>query len=201
MPTGYTAELIEKPGVTFEAFALRCARAFGALIMMRDDPLDAVIPDDFKPDAYYRESLERSEAKVRELEMLTFPQAEERAVAEYERRLAQHVEWQGRVARENAIFSAMIAKVEAWTPPTPDHEGMKTFMLDQLRMSLNDPPDSRWAPKKMTGDEWLAEERKQAADRLARDRADWDKEVKRAAERTAWVKALRTSLLPSEVKS
>ena len=35
MPTGYTAEI--KDGISFETYALKCARAFGACIMQRDD--------------------------------------------------------------------------------------------------------------------------------------------------------------------
>lgn len=43
MPTGYTADLMEK-GMEFKPFVLQCARAFGALITMRDDSLDAPSP-------------------------------------------------------------------------------------------------------------------------------------------------------------
>ena len=45
MPTGYTAGILE--GETFEQYALQCAKAFGALVMMRDEPSDAPIPDQF----------------------------------------------------------------------------------------------------------------------------------------------------------
>jgi hypothetical protein len=38
MPTGYTAELIEK-GMEFNDFVLTCARAFGACIELRDRKL------------------------------------------------------------------------------------------------------------------------------------------------------------------
>lgn len=37
MPTGYTADI--KDGITFRDFALRCARAFGATIMQRDEDI------------------------------------------------------------------------------------------------------------------------------------------------------------------
>jgi len=36
MPTGYTNCI--KDGVTFEQFVWKCARAMGALVMMRDEP-------------------------------------------------------------------------------------------------------------------------------------------------------------------
>lgn len=37
MPTGYTSPLYEGKEISFEQFALRCARNFGALVMMRDE--------------------------------------------------------------------------------------------------------------------------------------------------------------------
>lgn len=36
MPTGYTDAI--KDGISFNQFILSCARAFGALITMRDEP-------------------------------------------------------------------------------------------------------------------------------------------------------------------
>ena len=41
MPTGYTAEILNGEIKTFPEFAKKCARAFGAMIHMRDDSLDA----------------------------------------------------------------------------------------------------------------------------------------------------------------
>ena len=46
MPTGYTADIQDGKITTLREYALSCARAFGALIMMRDDPHDAPIADD-----------------------------------------------------------------------------------------------------------------------------------------------------------
>ena len=40
MPTGYTAIIEDKPGLTLREFALRCARGMGACIMQRDDNMD-----------------------------------------------------------------------------------------------------------------------------------------------------------------
>jgi hypothetical protein len=37
MPTGYTAAI--KDGISFEKFVWDCARGMGALVMMRDEPL------------------------------------------------------------------------------------------------------------------------------------------------------------------
>ena len=54
MPTGYTAILFDKPETSFRQYAYVCARAFGALVSMRDESLDVPLPVEIKPDSYYR---------------------------------------------------------------------------------------------------------------------------------------------------
>ena len=44
MPTGYTYDLYDGKDIEFPDFVMKCARAFGALIEIRDDPMDAAIP-------------------------------------------------------------------------------------------------------------------------------------------------------------
>ena len=63
MPTGYTASVADGRVTEFAPFALQCARAMGALIMMRDEPHDAPIPERFEASDYYSKSL--AEARER----------------------------------------------------------------------------------------------------------------------------------------
>ena len=65
MPTGYTATLMEK-GQDFPDFVLLCARAMGATIMLRDEPLDAPIPE-FQPSDYSAKQLEESKEELARL--------------------------------------------------------------------------------------------------------------------------------------
>lgn len=58
MTTGYTVDMYEGKEVSFPEFATKCARAFGALVSMREEPLDAPIPEEFKPSSYHVEQLE-----------------------------------------------------------------------------------------------------------------------------------------------
>lgn len=63
MPTGYTVGIADGKITTFEQYAMTCARAFGALVMMRDDPFDAPIPEEIKvADYYVTNAKEKSEA-------------------------------------------------------------------------------------------------------------------------------------------
>jgi hypothetical protein len=68
MPTGYTAAI--KDGISFQQFAMACARAFGALVMMRDEPSSAPIPD-FQPSNFHVEHLELARAELARLQALT----------------------------------------------------------------------------------------------------------------------------------
>lgn len=60
-----------------------------------------------------------------------------------------------------AKCEAMLASVEAWQVPTPEHESLKTFMREQITQSIAfdcQPPASEPTPP-ITGDEWLQRER------------------------------------------
>ena len=44
-----------------------CARAFGACIMMRDESVDAPIPEEFKPSTYHIEELEKAKSDLKKV--------------------------------------------------------------------------------------------------------------------------------------
>jgi hypothetical protein len=46
MPTGYTAAIGE--GIEFDKFVMQCARAMGACVMMRDEPIGPKLREDMK---------------------------------------------------------------------------------------------------------------------------------------------------------
>ena len=60
MPNMYTADIEEK-NITFEQYALRCSRAFDALISLHDEFLGAEIPDEIKPSDYHLKEVQRIE--------------------------------------------------------------------------------------------------------------------------------------------
>ena len=63
MPTNFTYDLYAGNEMTFPEYAMRCARASGMLAGMRDDPIDAVIPDEFEANSYYIEVSMRFDAR------------------------------------------------------------------------------------------------------------------------------------------
>lgn len=196
MPTGYTASVMDGKITDFRQFAMQCARAFGALINMRDDAWDAPIPEQFKPSDYHVKALATAKLRYDELRSMTPEQLKEACNADYRNRLAGREKYKAEQKIENDRLDAMLAEVEKWTPPTGNHAEMKTFMREQIRISRNDLSTlDKYDPVvKMTPQEWLGKELEKSQRDVGYHAGEQEKEVERAKGRTLWVKQLRDSL-------
>lgn len=196
MPTGYTHAVQTGEITEFPDFAMQCARAFGALIMMRDEPSGAEIPEAFEPSTYSAERATEARAKLAALQAMTDPEIKAAADADYRGRLDSWEQRKRKRAEGKARYEAMLAKVTAWTPPTPDHVEMKSFMLDQLKESIkfDCSGDYDVKPEPVSIYEWRIAE----INRLTKDIAYHEKaqaeEVARTEGRNLWLRALRDSL-------
>ncbi|HUW00859.1 MAG TPA: hypothetical protein VMW08_00775 [Acidimicrobiales bacterium] len=202
MPTGYT-ESVQKGEVTeLAVFAIECARAFGALVTMRDAPTGTPIPDEFQPSSHYRDRIAELETELAEVEGWSHDQAADAAMDAFTAEVDRRRERREREAEEEARYEAMLAKVEAWTPPTLGHRELKTFMVDQLTESIRFDCSTLYPadgdPKRaMSPEEYRAMRRTTITDQLERARDEWVKEQRRASDRTRWVNDLRASLKES----
>jgi hypothetical protein len=68
--TGYVHHMVEK-NQTFPQFAMSCARAFGALVEMRDEGMDAKIPDEIKPEPYHKKAAAEARKELVAFEAMT----------------------------------------------------------------------------------------------------------------------------------
>ena len=196
MPTGYTAPVNDGTVTTLKDYALGCARAFGALIELRDEPSSTPIPQKFKRSTYHDKALKDAEADLASLSNLTATERQAKADKANADRLAY---WQKSKADQSALkarYDAMLAKAKNWTPPTPDHEDFKNFMVSQLEQSIKfdtgygeDTP-----PEPVTADQWYADALKEARRQVKYHTDGRDEEIKRTAERQAWLDALRGAL-------
>ena len=197
MPTGYTESVKSGQVTEFSDFALRCARAFGALIEMRDEPLTAKIPERVEPDTtYYDDSIETARRRLRELESMLPEEANKESRAEREQNLREIEERKERRKADRMRYEAMLSKVRQWEPPSAEHVGLKEFMEKQLVDSIDfDCDDTYDKPDPfMNGEEWRAEQIRKARkdiDYLTRER---QKEVERTESRNAWIRQLLDSL-------
>lgn len=197
MPTGYTSPLYEGKEISFEQFALRCARNFGALVMMRDEPLDAPIPERFEPDEFYRKEYERCKKEYDDF--INNPPSEKELEAEYEDRVAKSNSDFQRQQEERRLlgdrYENMVSKVLAWNPPTEEHVSLKEFMLSQLRESMEwdcsvlhpyIPDKKEWISRKLNG--------KDIKEEMEHYKNLWEKELAATESRNKWIKELRDSL-------
>lgn len=194
MPTGYTAPIEDDPSYTFEQFVWRCARAFGALILMRDDDMDARVPQAFEPSNWNAEQLAKAQAKLAELEGATLEQAAVLARAEFESALKYYNETRERNAAKAAAYAAMRAKVEAWEAPSEEHTELKKFMLNQIDESVRFGCYEPDEPICKEASAWLVDALDAARDAVAYHTEEHGKELKRTQERNRWTRLLRESV-------
>ena len=219
MPTGYTAKLCDGEQ-TFKDFAMQCARAFGPLVEMREDPseswqatyschpnscpyissIDAPIPEKTKRSSYYDEALSKTVAEYDRLKTMLPGKALAYGKACFNERIKR---LQGRLEKSQSTrdrILKMIAQVEAWPVPTDEHNPLKAFMLEQLTTTLENDGDTDYYEKEIAKAKTLnpldyyQAFLSSAARDIARYKQEAQKEMELNASRNAWLKALRQSL-------
>jgi hypothetical protein len=201
MPTGYTSRLCDGPQ-TFEEFVMGCARAFGAMIEMRDMDASAPIPEEFKPSDYHQKAIADARERLAKFKAMSELEAEKLAIAEYDEAVTTHHKRREDRRALRDRLGAMMRDVREWVPPTPDHQGMKEFMLGQLETTAEF--DGRdWKipePDLVSGADYRLAGVKRALKDIAYHTVEHDKEVEWCRSRSAWVRALRESLRPKAAR-
>jgi len=194
MPTGYTAD-IEK-GITFQEFALGCARNFGALITMRDDPHDAEIPDVFQPSDYHSKVIVKAKAELAQLEDMSPEEAKLQADADFRNNKQGNTDYCKKKAKLREKYEAMLVQARAYKAPTPEHEGYRNFMIERIEGSIDFDCCGDYDPKaeRQTGEQWLADRIAKAHRDISYHTEQHEKEVERCTMRTRWVQEMKRSL-------
>lgn len=196
MPTGYTAAI--KDGISFEQYVWSCARGMGALVMMRDEPSGAPIPERFEPSPFYAEKVVTARAELSRLKSLTREQASAEADAAFQRALAAHDKGIAEATELLNKYNTILAKVVEWNPPTADHNGFKAFMLEQLHSSIKFDCGTDYyeknPPERKSTDGWHAIAVAEAERSLAYYEKAQAEEIECTESRNAWLKALRESV-------
>lgn len=196
MPTGYTSILTEKD-VSFKDFALRCSRAFGVLLDMRDQPLSAPIPEKLEESTYAQKALANSEREYEDL--LAMSKDEQIAYSAKKRKeiLASLKDGQKKSQLENNRFRDMLEKVKRWQPPTPEHQGLKDFMAEQLKTSIS---DDSWYVERIRevefgdDDDYYASAVRSAKQNVLYYQKEVSKEKESVTKGNFWLNDLRKSL-------
>lgn len=201
MPTGYTADVGDGKITEFADFTLTCARGFGALVMLRDHNQSIEATRTYIEEkaylgksGYYEREIENAAARLAELEAMTDEEALAAAQARADEVTASNADYDAKKDATRQRYEDMLAKVEAWEPPTDGHVEFKAFMVEQLRGSI----DFDCSPFAMTVPEVsLSEHRREIArqrDRIAHAERQIEEERARNEGRVAWVSALLDSV-------
>jgi hypothetical protein len=198
MPTGYTMDVQDGKITAFSDFAMRCARAFGALVEMRDDSMDAPIPDKFEVSDYHVKAKANAEARLVQLVAMTEDECRDAALVEFQEAEAGLVDYKEKALLHKGRYLKMLAEARRWTPPTPDHEGLRKFMIEQLQQSIDHDCNTSFYPVPVLkpGREWHVDAVAKAQKDIKYHTEQMIEDEKRSRTRTEWVKSLRASLNP-----
>ncbi len=199
MATGYTVQIEE--GITFKEFVLICARAFGACISMRDDPIGKEIPNEIVPSTYHLKEIESAKNKIQLLSNLSLIELTKEAKLKFKKDIDYYNESIKKNKELKEKYENMLCKVNMWNPPTKDHVNLKEFMIKQIEDSIQfDCYAEKYMEKPIlqTGKEWFAEQMELVKRDLQYHVKENEKEIKRCKERTKWIQDLKNSLKEEE---
>jgi hypothetical protein len=197
MPSGYTCG-IEK-GITFKEFALGCARAFGALIDLRDAPYDTEIPDVIEPHiSFYQESLKKDEEELEQLLNKNKEEIKEGWLKHCEEVKKDNEERLQKVKALTEKYEYMLEKARAYIPPTSDHIKYKEFMISQIKESMEFDCVAYNSVYPKTTLEYYEGKINTLQHSIEYDKKAIAEEIERAKSRTDWIQALKKSLAEEE---
>ena len=187
MPNVYTVILEEKE-VTFEEFVLRCARGMWQLSMMEGQPLDAPIPQQFQAP---EKELEEARQRLAEIQSWDEEKAEREAEKAYQKAIQERNKIIAQDLQLRQRYEKILAQVQAWIPPTPNHRKLKQFMIEQIEGSIKS--DCEYIPeepKRLSGTEY----KKQLIAEVQQQIEGYEKKIERIKATNNWLRALRESL-------
>lgn len=131
MPTGYTAGILDGKIKTFKQFATQCIRAFGGAIHMRDDDWDAPYRPD-KASDYYINSVKDAKDKIEKLKKVSDKELVNNRKKELIEERIRYTKIIEEKKQAELKLQEFLEEANKYVPPTPDHQGIKDFMIQQL---------------------------------------------------------------------
>lgn len=191
MPTGYTAA-IEK-GCSFSEYIWGCARAFGALVTMRDDSSDAKIPERLTPCSYNLDRIAEIQKELSSIDKMKRSDIEKAIKNERDEVIKRNTKYREEFDLKRERYEKMAKQAQGWVPPTVDHVKLKEFMIQQIEVSrcgsLFQEPILD-----LTVEEWIENKKYKLYSDLEYSSKQHAEELERTAKRNQWLKALRDSV-------
>lgn len=196
MPTGFTDAVGSGEVTDFSEYALTCARAFGACVMIRDTPISSEIPV-FEVSDYHANRWMEAREKLKEFESMDDSSRREL----YEKENAADVEAAKRRIEEKnqrrERYEKMLEKARAFTPPSPEHDNYAKFIVEQLEKSIEWDCDTEIDEQSMTQipfEEWQQRKLKTLNRNVSYHAKENENEIENTATRNKWVRQLKEAL-------
>lgn len=197
MPTGYTSNIYEGENMSGADFIKRCARAFGAYVMVRDEPLDNEVPDRFEVSSWNKERLLESNKELQRYYTMSLEEAQKEADVQYEKKVKYNIEQIDKLKELKKRYQQTLDEVRRWSPPTKDHVNLKKYCIEQLETSINHDCDLSYyieEVKHYSGQEWLDMSIASCLRDIEYHSKQQAEENKRVDERNEWIRQLKESL-------
>lgn len=198
MPTGYTSDIYEGKEVSGKDFVLKCARAFGALIQMRDEPLNTPIPNEFKPTSYHLKSIKQDKEQLEKYRNMSLEEAERQAETDYLLSVGNAHEQRKRALEMKSRYEKTLNEVKAWEIPSSEHKELKEFAIKQLEESIQWDCNLKFCDPnlvvKLSPEEWLERKISMCEKNIKYHQEEHEKEIEHVNTRNKWINQLRESL-------
>lgn len=196
MPTGYTSEIYHGEEVSPKDFLLTCARAFGATISMREEPLNAEIPE-FEPSNYYKDALTKELSELDRYTNMSLKGVEMVVDTLYQNQLNEYKKISDNQKQLLKRYTKLLECIKEWEPPTSEHISLKEFAIDQLKASIKTDCNPSLIREVVRHDpeEWLKMKIEKTRDNIEWYKQMYQEEVERVNRRNEWIKNLRGSVI------
>lgn len=203
MPTGYTAGIISGETKTFQDFAKQCMRAFGATIHMRDENMDKEY-EPRTPSDYHTKELEKLKKRLEIVNTYSDDNLIELKKTELEKDLEYHNKRIHEIKESKLKLETFLESSVKYNAPTPEHQGIKDFMIDQIKKTIDFDCSTKYHDEKvfkistqlsdLNANVIRFEMIKNIQKDIDYHVKEQNAEVKRCAEYNQWVEAFLSSL-------
>ncbi len=202
MPTGYTAYIKDGEITSGKEFLKLCTRAFGIAVDLKEESLDVPTPSHFEPHPYYEKAYKNALVSREKAYNMTFGEVKEDIISKYDDNKIRAERILKSYKDEDKKYLKVREEVEKWIPPTPEHENLKKFCLEQIDRSLNTAL-YEWCEEDINKELDTSDDTVMKYIDILKDNADkevkrtyenWQAELKRVEEKNLWMKQFLDSL-------
>lgn len=200
MPSYYTSDIYEGKNVSFQDFALKCARQFGAFVHMNEEDPDSTLTRHMVSD-YYKNNLRETENEFALFLKASREQREKMFEIEMEKELKHYKE---KIKEEKELkekYQALLEQAKAYKPPTKEFNNYKDYMLNQLNQAIKfDCSNERWylaqiaSVEAETFDIWEQEKMDLYNSKITYYKESYKKEMDSVYKKNQWIDLLYESL-------